>query len=144
MMYTCPVCGFNELPYPPEDWMICPCCNTMFGYSDVQWGNDVLRKEWIQTGAKWGSDDISQPEYWSPIQQLLNIGYHVSDSDKIAIASMSENDINKIRFMSNNINTVLRYPVRMLDDQENLITRFFSGRYSFEQKLSPVDSLNIL
>jgi hypothetical protein len=93
LLYVCPVCGYNELSSPPEDWKICPCCLTEFGYNDVEWGVDLLRKEWIEAGAKWESEHLAQPEEWSPIKQLLNIDYHVSSEDKISIANHSENSV---------------------------------------------------
>lgn len=81
----------------------------MFGYSDLEWGVDLLRKEWIESGAKWESGYLPQPKYWSPIQQLLNIDYHVSDEDKIAIASHSENNIDIVE-----INTPKPIPIPKL------------------------------
>lgn len=40
MMYTCPVCNYNELDEPPYNTHgygsdeICPCCVFQFGYDD--------------------------------------------------------------------------------------------------------------
>jgi len=36
MNYRCPVCFFDELPYPPRDYHICPCCGTEFGNDDAE------------------------------------------------------------------------------------------------------------
>jgi hypothetical protein len=116
MTYTCPVCGYEELPSPPEDWMICPCCNTMFGYSDENWGSELLRREWIEAGAKWGSRDVHQPIFWSPIRQLLNIGYQVTDAEKILITRVSDNDTNLLFFETIDVQNMLKSSVRILPD----------------------------
>ena len=86
MTYTCPVCGYNKLHHPPEDWLICPCCLTEFGYSDVNWGVEELRREWIASGAEWGSKATPQPIGYNPESQLRNIGYELTDADCEAIA----------------------------------------------------------
>jgi len=130
-MYTCPVCGYNELPEPPEDWMICPCCNTMFGYSDENWGVDALRREWIQMGARWGSEDIPPPPSWSPVVQLRNIEYEVTDADKVAIAHAraAENGLVAfIEFEMDRTHTVAERPTGMLGSQQHVVITFNSFR----------------
>lgn len=133
---TCPVCGYNELTDPPADWTICPCCRTKFGYSDIEWGVDLLRAEWIKAGAKWGSKYVTQPVYWSAIQQLLNINYHASDEEKIAIAEHSENTVDvfrmkeqtlstsksvkSVRWLSNNSNSSETKVVKVLPRQDRI------------------------
>ncbi len=104
----CPICGYDNLYEPAYDeyncssFEICPCCDTEFGFND-QWlfiKEECwieLRKMWIEKGAKWFHDNeyISQPENYNPITQLLNIGYIVSDSEKLLIENRSketEND----------------------------------------------------
>ncbi len=87
MKYTCPVCGYDELQHAPTDYSICPCCSTEFGSSDFGWSHGELRREWIQEGAKWSEDFLPEPPFWSPIEQLRNVGYEVTDEDKQAITS---------------------------------------------------------
>lgn len=52
-MYTCPVCGYDELNSPPENFSICPSCGTEFGYDDHRKSHAKLRAEWIQNGLEW-------------------------------------------------------------------------------------------
>jgi hypothetical protein len=83
---TCPVCGYDRLDAPPRDWEICPCCRTQFGYSDRGRSYAELRTHWIAAGAPWGSRYTPPPPQWSPVEQLRNIGYTVTESDLRAIA----------------------------------------------------------
>jgi hypothetical protein len=53
MKYTCPVCMFPRLPYPPRDYHICPCCGTEFGNDDADFSYEQLREMWIAGGANW-------------------------------------------------------------------------------------------
>ena len=46
-MYTCPVCGYAALKYPPEDFTICPSC---------------------------GSRVIERPAGWDGLSQLQSAG----------------------------------------------------------------------
>src|SRR5258708_1117129 len=84
--YTCPVCGYDRLEEPPEDWSICPSCLTMFGYSDYHRDVSILREAWITSGAMWGSKYIQRPPFWDPVKQLRNIGYAGTEQDLVAIA----------------------------------------------------------
>jgi hypothetical protein len=59
--YTCPVCEYDGMDYPPEDYNICPCCGTEFGLGDVEWGVEALREEWIKGGRKWWSKYAPEP-----------------------------------------------------------------------------------
>jgi hypothetical protein len=90
MKYTCPVCGNNQLNRPPADYTICPCCRTEFGASDCAWTHEELREDWIRRGAKWGGRHTKAPSFWSPIQQLRNIGYEVTDEEKRLITPTEE------------------------------------------------------
>jgi hypothetical protein len=72
--FTCPVCGYNNLPDPPVDYEICPSCGTEFGYDDFTFSHENLRRKWLTAGAKWHSRRISPPANWNPYQQLLNAG----------------------------------------------------------------------
>lgn len=49
----CPVCGY--LGCLIEDWHICPCCGTEFGYDDAGRTHAELRRRWIDGGMKWWS-----------------------------------------------------------------------------------------
>jgi len=80
MKYMCPVCMYQDLPYPPRDYHICPCCGTEFGNDDADQTPRELREAWLSAGAPWF---FGQPPIdWSAEQQLYNagIGFLVSDS----------------------------------------------------------------
>jgi hypothetical protein len=71
--YTCPVCGFKELEEPPEDFNICPCCGTEFGYHDVGHSDRELRNAWLKKGGMWS--DVEDNHYptranWNAWSQL--------------------------------------------------------------------------
>ncbi len=68
----CPVCGYNNLEYPPEDYFICPSCGTEFGYDDFTVTHDELRRRWLDRGAHWFSGFVPRPQNWSPVTQLFN------------------------------------------------------------------------
>ncbi len=86
MTHLCPVCGYDKLQHPPEDYAICPCCRTEFGVSDASWTHDELRQDWIARGAKWLGVYVPEPPDYDPVQQLLNIGYIATEADKALIA----------------------------------------------------------
>ena len=73
-MHTCPVCGFNELPQPAEDFAICPSCGTEFGYHDSRASFDELRREWMGRGVPWSSPVLEPPMGWEPFIQLIRAG----------------------------------------------------------------------
>jgi hypothetical protein len=75
MIYTCPVCGFDQLPHPPRDYMICPSCGTEFGYTDFSTSHDDLREQWILKGALWHSKVFPSPSGWNPYAQLIAAGF---------------------------------------------------------------------
>jgi hypothetical protein len=73
-MHTCPVCGYNELSYPPRNFTICPSCYTEFGYDDATLTHADLRREWIENGMPWMGINISPPPLgWNPYKQLTNL-----------------------------------------------------------------------
>lgn len=75
MAFTCPVCGYNQLKYPPENETICPSCYTEFGYDDATRSHSELRQEWLSNGARWeGSNVMAAPAGWDPYEQLKHIG----------------------------------------------------------------------
>lgn len=65
-MYTCPVCYFNRLHYPPENHELCPSCGTMFGIDDVEATHAELRRWWIEDGATWFHPLYLEPQDWFP------------------------------------------------------------------------------
>jgi len=79
MGYMCPVCGYTRLPRPPEDYLICSCCGTEFGYDDFADNDDQrerrwidLRRGWLERGAPWFSVAVRPPANWNPYVQLLD------------------------------------------------------------------------
>jgi len=58
--YTCPVCGFSGLEFPPEDYYICPCCGTEFGYDDLAHTRRELRNMWLRNGGQWFNVEVPQ------------------------------------------------------------------------------------
>jgi hypothetical protein len=75
-MFTCPVCAYPGLIYPPADFHICPCCGTEFGYDDADVSHAVLRYEWLAfRGGTWFSPNITPPAGWSAYAQLARAGY---------------------------------------------------------------------
>jgi len=74
MTFTCPVCGYDRMPFPPEDHHICSCCGTEFGYEDIRRTHEELREEWLSRGAPWFSNAVRPPHGWDPIQQLQRAG----------------------------------------------------------------------
>jgi hypothetical protein len=68
---TCPVCAYRELPYPPNNYNICPCCGTEFGNDDQLVTHFQLRQQWIANGAHWFFGD--PPVNWDPYVQLSRI-----------------------------------------------------------------------
>ena len=73
--YMCPVCGYDKLDYPPEDYNICPCCATEFGISDVNWTIVELRHDWVARGMKWWYEDELPSKEWNPYEQLKKAGF---------------------------------------------------------------------
>jgi hypothetical protein len=79
--WTCPVCGFTGLTEPPTDqtggptYSICPCCGTQYGADDLDKSHADLRKEWVQSGAQWWSQNEPAPEGWSANAQLQAAGH---------------------------------------------------------------------
>jgi len=75
MAYTCPVCGFSDLPEPPANFSICPSCGTEFGYDDAKTSYAHLRQEWIIAGAPWFSRARRPSQQWNPWLQLISAGF---------------------------------------------------------------------
>jgi hypothetical protein len=64
---------FRNLPYPPSDYHICPCCGTEFGNDDVEFSHEQLREMWIAAGAHWFFGRA--PDHWNPWIQLFEAGH---------------------------------------------------------------------
>lgn len=77
-MYTCPVCYYENLEYPPEeDGTICPCCGIHFAYEGYGFNKDedemiaiTYRLLWILNDMKWWSNYTKPPSDWNPVKQL--------------------------------------------------------------------------
>lgn len=67
-MFLCPVCFFDQMPDPPQNYNICPCCGTEFEFDDEVKTHAQLRQEWIAGGAKWFFRQ--PPPFWSAAAQL--------------------------------------------------------------------------
>lgn len=74
MTYRCPVCGYTQLPRPPCDYLICPCCGTEFGYDDYATVHEQLRQRWMALGAPWFSRTRLVPQGWNSVVQLMASG----------------------------------------------------------------------
>jgi hypothetical protein len=70
MKNRCPVCGFENMPFPPEDHNICSCCGTEFGYHDLLLSHAELRRRWLERGAVWFSARMPPPADWSATDQV--------------------------------------------------------------------------
>jgi hypothetical protein len=66
------VCGYQKLPYPPQDYHICPCCGTEFGNDDAELSHPQLTELWVAAGAPWFYRNA--PDYWNPYLQLVEAG----------------------------------------------------------------------
>lgn len=72
MKFVCPVCGWPNLPDPPQDYEICPSCGTEFGYDDFTRSHAELRAEWMANGMAWHGA-APKPLGWNPKGQLVNV-----------------------------------------------------------------------
>lgn len=70
-MYTCPVCGYDDMPSPPRSFSICSSCGTEFGYDDFDTTHEELRLRWLSKGARWFSRSRPAPPNWNWYEQLL-------------------------------------------------------------------------
>lgn len=71
--HTCPVCGYDDMTYPPDDCHICECCGTEFEVDDIDLTFSELRAQWIEGGCKWWSTHVPPPEGWNAEQQLIDL-----------------------------------------------------------------------
>jgi len=72
MKYQCPVCFYDDLPYPPADYHICLCCGTEFGNDDKDVSHAQLREMWVASGTPWFFRN--PPAEWNPRTQLSKAG----------------------------------------------------------------------
>lgn len=72
MSFRCLVCGYDEMPHPPRDYNICPCCGVEFGLDDAFESHRELRDAWLQEGAPWFSSEhpFVRPVNWDAWDQL--------------------------------------------------------------------------
>lgn len=113
MNYRCPVCFFDRLPYPPEDYHICPCCGTEFENDDLEYTHDQLRNAWIANGAQWFYKQ--PPGGWDPWSQLVAGGRPDLVPERVSLYNYDSTwDFNE----SNSIRSSLSYkneaPVAMI------------------------------
>jgi hypothetical protein len=71
--HVCPVCGYDRLELPPQNYSICACCGTEFGYDDRLLTHAQLRREWIERGFPWFDADEPRPARWDPMHQLQRV-----------------------------------------------------------------------
>lgn len=71
-IYTCPVCGYDNLAWPRYDGQICPSCGTEFGYDDFNKTVEQLRQAWIENGMNW-CDHSRRPKNWDAAKQLKKL-----------------------------------------------------------------------
>jgi predicted RNA-binding Zn-ribbon protein involved in translation (DUF1610 family) len=89
-MYICPVCGYDRLREPADDFLICPSCGTQFGYTDANRSHAELRDIWEHSGMVWFSRRLPQPLDWNPIKQLENLGHRVLTSGYNTVGTTEE------------------------------------------------------
>lgn len=77
-MFTCPVCFYSGMTEPPQDYNICECCGTEFGYSDEYRTHKDLRDDWLRSGAKWFFGE--PPIGWNPWRQAQVIKASLSET----------------------------------------------------------------
>ena len=69
-MFSCPICGYDQLSRRPTNHLICPSCGTEFGYDDFAATNEELRAKWLAGGAKWWSPNSLPPTGWTGEAQV--------------------------------------------------------------------------
>lgn len=87
-MYRCPVCGYDQLRFPPDDSTICPSCGTQFGYSDANTSYEQLRAEWLLNGAHWQSNVIHPPQNWNANSQLARLNQELVTASQVHISGV--------------------------------------------------------
>lgn len=59
---------YPDMPYPPNDYHICPCCGTEFGNDNEFHTWEELRRAWADSDAPWFFGE--PPPLWNPWKQL--------------------------------------------------------------------------
>ncbi len=95
MSYLCPVCGYNKMARPPEDFYICPCCGTEFENDDFETTYAELRYRWEDRGMQWFSRNTPQPLYWNPEIQLENLSRFENAPKHTTVQTLQEGDASK-------------------------------------------------
>ena len=72
--YLCPVCGYDQLEFPPKDFSICASCGTEFGYDDRMLSHAELTEQWVKHGCPWFDVEEQRPFGWQPYLQLIRAG----------------------------------------------------------------------
>lgn len=90
MSYLCPVCGYNEMVRPPEDFYICPSCGTEFENDDFETTHFELRERWKANGMKWFSNYTPPPLYWNPEIQLQNVVHSTGKPRRLTADTVKE------------------------------------------------------
>ena len=85
----CPVCGFNRLPRPAAEFLICSCCGTEFENDDFEKSHEELRAQWLRDGTQWFSRATHPPAGWSAYEQLKSAGFISRYSSNVAVSAMS-------------------------------------------------------
>jgi hypothetical protein len=81
MNYTCQVCGYSKLEYPPDEFTICPSCGTEFGNDDFEYSHAELRQRWIASGMRWWSENDPIPDGWNPSDHLQHVFSYVEANE---------------------------------------------------------------
>lgn len=91
--HKCLVCGFG-MGDPPQDFNICPCCGTEFGYMDVAPDRAArlseLRQFWIAGGMKWWNEYSPAPLDWNPAEQLKTVPLVPANETPAPVAASPE------------------------------------------------------
>lgn len=69
--YNCPVCGYDQLDKPPNNFSVCACCGTEFEADDFDRTHSELRSEWIEKDMPWFSRSTLKPKNWNGYRQLI-------------------------------------------------------------------------
>ena len=96
MKYRCPVCGYRDLPEPPENFSICPSCGTEFGFDDAGVSHAELRYRWMAHFVPWFSRYRPRDPSWDGWQQLAEAGYGQEVIDflgKFKVSAVSESSV---------------------------------------------------
>jgi len=72
MKYRCRVCAYDQMPYPPKDYNICPCCGIEYGLDNQFESYQNLRDRWLLDGGAWFSnvEPFRMPPHWDAWSQL--------------------------------------------------------------------------